>query len=315
MTAPPRLGTIEATDALLRDLYIDLRAAVHRWSRVTHQTSQVRMGYVGQHLASVVTGYRGSHSGARGQDLILPDGMHAEVKTCSRVDQLGNCGACGLAIPSLSASCAACGSADIVRKDDSKWLLSVPPASTLGRLFEPRWYYFILFDHDDVTLAEVVNIRIYRVDPRCHGFSYCMVDYFRNIRANSRSGAAFNLWPFSLKFALMRPELIYHARIDRADDIETLVFEGQRGDTTLFPLAPLTDYHSSTTLTIERIGRLADQLGLPRPRGARKRDNLDALETCRRRDGIADARLTDALCEAIYRDRIASASDLLPPDR
>lgn len=60
------LGTIEASEALIKDLYIDLRAKVNAWSKITQQTPQARMGYVGQHLVSVVTGYPGGKSGARG---------------------------------------------------------------------------------------------------------------------------------------------------------------------------------------------------------------------------------------------------------
>lgn len=63
------LGTIEASEALIKDLYIDLRAKVNAWSKITQQTPQARMGYVGQHLVSVVTGYPGGKSGARGYDL------------------------------------------------------------------------------------------------------------------------------------------------------------------------------------------------------------------------------------------------------
>ena len=59
------LGTIEASEALIKDLYIDLRAKVNAWSKITQQTPQARMGYVGQHLVSVVTGYPGGKSGAR----------------------------------------------------------------------------------------------------------------------------------------------------------------------------------------------------------------------------------------------------------
>lgn len=65
------LGTIEASEALIKDLYIDLRAKVNAWSKITQQTPQARMGYVGQHLVSVVTGYPGGKSGARGYDLVI----------------------------------------------------------------------------------------------------------------------------------------------------------------------------------------------------------------------------------------------------
>lgn len=80
------LGTIEASEALIKDLYIDLRAKVNAWSKITQQTPQARMGYVGQHLVSVVTGYPGGKSGARGYDLVIDDERHGEIKTCYRVD-------------------------------------------------------------------------------------------------------------------------------------------------------------------------------------------------------------------------------------
>lgn len=116
------LGTIEASEALIKDLYIDLRAKVNAWSKITQQTPQARMGYVGQHLVSVVTGYPGGKSGARGYDLVIDDERHGEIKTCYRVDQLGSCNACGAVVSSLETECAVCRSTSINRKDDSKWL-------------------------------------------------------------------------------------------------------------------------------------------------------------------------------------------------
>ena len=66
---PYTLGTENASKQLLRDLYIDLRAKANFWSALTKQTPQARMGYIGQHLVSVVTGYQGARTGARGRDL------------------------------------------------------------------------------------------------------------------------------------------------------------------------------------------------------------------------------------------------------
>ena len=86
-----RLGDVRSSEKLLGDLYIDLRIRVNMWAAVTQQTSQARMGCVGQHLTSVATGFPGGKSGARGRDLVLPNGEYAEIKTCYRVDQLGQC--------------------------------------------------------------------------------------------------------------------------------------------------------------------------------------------------------------------------------
>lgn len=38
------LGTREASEALIFDLYIDLKKKVNMWSDITKQTAQARMG-------------------------------------------------------------------------------------------------------------------------------------------------------------------------------------------------------------------------------------------------------------------------------
>lgn len=138
------LGTIEASEALIKDLYIDLRAKVNAWSKITQQTPQARMGYVGQHLVSVVTGYPGGKSGARGYDLVIDDERHGEIKTCYRVDQLGSCNACGAVVSSLETECAVCRSTSINRKDDSKWLIAIRNNTTIVTLTVYRFKIIII---------------------------------------------------------------------------------------------------------------------------------------------------------------------------
>ena len=94
------------------------------------------MGYVGQHLVSVVTGYPGGKSGARGYDLVIDDERHGEIKTCYRVDQLGSCNACGAVVSSLETECAVCGSTSINRKDDSKWLIAIRNNDEFAKLLD-----------------------------------------------------------------------------------------------------------------------------------------------------------------------------------
>ena len=81
------LGKKESSEMLLKDLFVDLRRKVNFWSTYTEQTPQARMGYIGQHLVSVVTGYKGGKSGARGYDLVLPNGEYGEIKTCTRSEE------------------------------------------------------------------------------------------------------------------------------------------------------------------------------------------------------------------------------------
>lgn len=77
------LGTIEASEALIKDLYIDLRAKVNAWSKITQQTPQARMGYVGQHLVSVVTGYAKIRINRTNFDLQIKNHKHSIIFSCS----------------------------------------------------------------------------------------------------------------------------------------------------------------------------------------------------------------------------------------
>lgn len=213
------LGTVEASEQLISDLYIELRKKVNLWASITYQTAQARMGYVGQHLVSVVTGYPGGRSGARGKDLVFPSGKYAEIKTCYRVDQLGKCNNCGAAVSGIEPSCPECGSTDIKRNDDLKWLVGIRHDEEFAQILEPKYYYLVLFEFTDLSSPDTVRASIWRVDPRVPGFSYCMIDYYKNIRAASSSKASFNLWPFQLKFDLMRPLLIYRSYITKQESV------------------------------------------------------------------------------------------------
>ena len=145
-----KLGTIEASEKLIKDLYIDLREKINFWSTITHQTAQARMGYLGQHLASVVTGYKGGGSGARGKDLILPEGSYAEIKTCYRVDQLGSCKNCKSTVLPVEDTCPVCGSTDINRNDDSKWLIGIRNEDEFKHILDPKFYYLVLFEFAEI---------------------------------------------------------------------------------------------------------------------------------------------------------------------
>lgn len=309
---PFQIGTVEASEALLKDLYLDLRTRIRAWSLVTQQTPQARMGYIGQHLVSVVTGFPGGRSGARGHDLVLPDGGFAEIKTCYRVDQLGSCAKCGIQVSSVEVTCPSCDSGEIVRKDDSKWLIGVKNEKELRELFEPRWYYLVLFDFSDISSESHINARIWRVSPRTRGFAYCMVDYFFNIK----SSAPFNLWPFMLKFYLMKPELIYHSVISTTgNEIETLLFEGKIGSPTLSNLQSLDIYARARNenLSEDDLHRLISHLKV-KISGTSKKALLINLETERRKGSFSEDDLVEGLSQALYAQRITSRLNFLPQD-
>lgn len=61
------------------------------WAEITNQTPAAKIGYIGQHLASLITGVKGTGSGARGDDLA----DKTEVKSCNKTDQADKCKNCG----------------------------------------------------------------------------------------------------------------------------------------------------------------------------------------------------------------------------
>lgn len=307
------LGTVEAAEGIIKDLYVDLRRKMRQWSSITLQTPQARMGYVGQHLVSAVTGYQGGRSGARGRDLILSHTEHAEIKTCSRVDQLGSCRRCEARVSPIETLCPQCGSDFLVRKDDSKWLISVKSKPELNDLFESKFFFFVLFDFEDLEDASTINARIWRINPRTKSFAYCMVDYFHNIGSASSSGAPFNMWPFKLKFDLLLPDLIFHALIREDDTVSTLVFEEMEGQATKSPLPDLEKYSRAggEELNVESLRTLLNHLGADSA-GSSKRELLRALQAARLREGIPDEDLADLLADSLYGRRIREFLSDLP---
>ena len=259
------------------------------------------MGYLGQHLVSVVTGHKGGKSGARGLDLKLtPDGSKfGEIKTCSRIDQLGKCGKCGQAVASIEAACSHCGSKQVQRNDDSKWLIGLRNEDELRDVLDPTSYYLVLLDFVDLGNPDTIRATIWTVDPKCRGFAFCMVDYFLNIRAKSSSKAPFNLWPYDFKFAMMKPLMVYQALIKANDTIETVLFPGRNR-----PLPygiDLKPHLRSNTLTIESIHIVAERLGAKDIlRFSKKAVAAPMLQEYAATQKVSDERLIDEFAKAIY---------------
>jgi hypothetical protein len=310
------LGTIEASEQLIKELFLDLREAVNRWSLITDQTAQARMGYVGQHLVSVVTGYPGEKSGARGYDLIIDNEHHGEIKTCYRVDQLGKCKNCGAAVSAKEERCASCGSEYIERKDDSKWLIGIRNEDEFSNIVEPLFYYFVLFEYED--LHDIANERIiasvWRVDPKCPGFALALADYRLNIQANSTSGAPLNVWPYAPKSYLMNPYLIYRSVIHADNTVETLVFPNtgqERIESFDFSLVS-----RSTTISREgliRCIRYFDVASLNDADAGDKKELAVLLQTICSENDISNEDMCDALALSIYAPELIDGVEKIPP--
>lgn len=304
-----KLGTKEASEQLIKELYVDLRRQVNKWASLTHQTAQARMGYVGQHLVSVVTGYPGGKSGARGKDLILPNGEFGEIKTCYRVDQLGRCLDCKTSVASIENTCPVCGSDNIRRNDDSKWLISIRHDEEFAHILDPRFYFFVLFEFVNLSQPDTIQMTIHRVESTVPGFAYCMIDYYLNIRANSQSQAPFNLWPHSLKFDLMAPELIYRAYVTKDDTITTQVWP----DTAILePLRPLTEYSRSLNLTLENIFQFSEYIGAEVEVVMNKRMMLEKLQKYIEINQLDPRLVINQLAKALYFPRIREYIPNLP---
>ena len=308
-----RLGDLRSSEKLIFDLYIDLRKRINTWAAITQQTAQARMGYVGQHLTSVVTGFPGGKSGARGHDLVLPNNEYAEIKTCYRVDQLGRCKSCDARIASIERECPECGSKDIKRNDDSKWLIGIRHDEEFAQILEPKAYYLVLFDFVDLQSPDAIRSSIWKVDPKLPGFAYCMVDYRLNIQANSRSKAPFNLWPYQLKFCLMRPTLIYQSTISTVNDsISTDIFPG-RDRAQLYSLDPLGEYSGSQNLTLDKIKLLSKLFHITGelPEKA-KRDSLRFIQRHITNEKITPTVVADKVATALYLQDIKNHIAELP---
>ncbi len=306
-----KLGTVEASEQLISELYIDLRKKVNRWADITKQTAQARMGYVGQHLVSIATGFEGSRTGARGKDLILPDGGHAEIKTCYRVDQLGKCNNCESVIASTEDECPVCGSDDIKRNDDSKWLITIRNERELEEILDPKYYFLVLFKFVDLYSPTTIQSSIWQVNPTSPGFAYCMVDYYKNIRAKSNSKAPFNLWPYSLKFDIMKPLLIYRSLIYEDDSIETSLFP-RRDEPKVHLPKSLQKYSGSSNLTKEKIVELGRQFGVEVSRSASKRELLEEVQEIIDESQIEPEIIADSLAKVLYLPEIQAHIPTLP---
>ncbi len=211
---------------LLKELVLEPRVKALDWSKITKQTPSMKIGYPGQHLASLVTGMEGVRTGARGDD--LEDGT--EIKSCSRVDQLDNCRDCKKKLLRIEELCPHCGSENINRMNDSKWLFSVKSESELELLTKTIDRIFLtLSDYPNYHDGDFETIRfqafeIWNNDPRHKNFSIIMENYYykmflEHIKRNpNKTPAPKNFWPYSYQFYLCNPVKVFDAIVKKANN-------------------------------------------------------------------------------------------------
>ena len=210
---------------LLEELVLGPRVKALSWSKVTKQTPNMKIGYPGQHLASLITGVEGARTGARGDD--LRDGT--EVKTCSRVDQLDSCKACKQKVLRIENKCPHCGSSNIKRMDDSKWLFGIKSEEELNLLTKEIDRIFLTiadypeFSSGDFDIIRFQAFEIWNNTERHKAFSMIMKNYYykiflEHIKINPRkTPAPKNFWPYSYQFYLCNPIKVFDAIVVNAN--------------------------------------------------------------------------------------------------
>lgn len=208
----------------IEELIIKPRIDIHKWSRITKQTPSLKIGYIGQHLTSLILGMQGDRTGARGHDII--DGT--EVKSCTKVDQVDKCKDCGNRVMRTEPMCSYCTSTNIARKDDSKWLFSPRTEEELKQLTEEIDRVFLLIsDYPNFNINDFSSIRfegfeIYPKAKRMETFKYLLTDYYYNNylpkREANATTAPMNFHPSSFHFYMCNPIKVYSCTINRIDE-------------------------------------------------------------------------------------------------
>jgi predicted RNA-binding Zn-ribbon protein involved in translation (DUF1610 family) len=250
---------------LLDELVLTPRIKALEWSKLTKQTPNMKIGYPGQHLASLITGVEGARTGARGDDLI--DGT--EVKSCSRVDQLDTCNSCKNKVLRIEEVCPHCGSSDIKRMDDSKWLFGIKSESELHLLTQGLDRVFLtladypFFSENNFETIRFQAFEIWNRTERHSHFTNLMTNYYNKIflehisRNPNKTPAPKNFWPYSYQFYLCNPVKVFSCVVSQANtkpSIEIDFYVEPHQDRSVLIPEPMP----TTLLSIEEWNQLID---------------------------------------------------------
>ena len=234
------LITIHDNKQLIENLLMDLvllpRLKALEWSKITKQTPNMKVGYPGQHLASLALGMEGVRTGARGHDIV--DG--SEVKSCSRVDALDSCVDCGEKVLRLETQCSNCDSDNIKRSNDSKWLFIIRSEKDIDTLLnDVDRIVLVMADYPYFANGNFEDLRfqifeIWTKSQRCTHFRTIINNYYHKIylehkeKNPAKTPAPKNFWPFSYQFYMCNPIKILSCMVKDANtkpkiDIEYFV--------------------------------------------------------------------------------------------
>jgi hypothetical protein len=240
-------------ERLLSDLVLEPRIKALKWSKITKQTPNMKVGYPGQHLASLVLGMAGAKTGARGNDIV--DG--SEVKSCSRVDQLDSCKDCGEKVLRIEIICPNCKSTNIERMDDSKWLFTIRSENDLKVLTKDVNRIVLAladypeFDKDNFEDLRFQVFEIWTKSPRNQNFVKLMTNYYYKIylahkeKNPNKTPAPKNFWPYSYQFYMCNPIKVLNCIVKNANltpkiEIDYYVAPETDRNTLLSEMMPIT---------------------------------------------------------------------------
>ena len=168
---------------------------------------------------------KGTSTGARGED--ITDGT--EVKSCSRIDQVDKCKDCGNRVMRSQMCCPQCGSENIKRNDDSKWLIAIRNENELDLYLNkiPRMLFLIsdypFFENGDFDTLRFTTYEIWNQSDRAVNFRKLLTDYYKNIycehtkRDRNKTPAPKNFWPYSQQFYMCNPIKTFECIIRNAN--------------------------------------------------------------------------------------------------
>ena len=215
-------NNIENIKQFINEIIIEPKHALSQWAKITNQTPAAKIGYIGQHLTSLITGVQGTGTGARGDD--LADG--SEVKSCNKVDQVDKCKECGGRVLRMESQCSACGSTNIDRKDDSKWLFSIRDEHELEQYKNLNRIVLLLMDYPKFNIRDYKDIRItvfeiYPKEKRMSVFNELISNHYYNIflpkQDENLKTNPMNLHPFSFQFYKCNPIKTFECIIKDVD--------------------------------------------------------------------------------------------------
>ena len=177
--------------------------------------------------------------------------------------------------------------------------------------FQIKPVYLVLFDFQDIQNPDKIRASIWRVRSHNIGFSYCMTDYYLNIRPKSKSKAPFNLWPFQLKFHLTAPVLIYRSYILN-DRITTEIFY-KKDHVVDFP-KPFRKYAMSSALTKEKVIEFAKRINCPikKPSERNKKELMIQISDFIENAGGFNEKTVSELAKSLYFRDIKQYADKIP---